>query len=105
MAERQNGPRKSRFVLFARFPVVNWSPHSGAKSAYCLYEEALPKGGTFLRPQVYERVAISLGEVYTKGREICHFVYKSRKRANICILIREKVGKTFWFCDLFIFKR
>ena len=49
---------------------------AGAKiqcSYICLYGEAPPERGIFFRPQEYERVTISLVEVYTKGREICHF--------------------------------
>ena len=34
MAERQIGQRKSRLVLSARFPVVNWRSRPVAKSAY-----------------------------------------------------------------------
>ena len=34
IAERQIGHRKSRLVLSARFPVVNWRSRSVAKSAY-----------------------------------------------------------------------
>ena len=38
-----------------------------------LYREAVPERGTFLGFQVYERVGISLVEVYEKEAKICHF--------------------------------
>ena len=51
-------------------------------------------------------MTISLVEVYTKGREICHFgLSKVPKGLTGAFYGREKVEKTFWFCDLFIFKR
>ena len=36
------------------------------------YREAPSERGIFFRLQVYEKVGISLDEVYKKGREICH---------------------------------
>ena len=51
-------------------------------------------------------MTISLVEVYTKVREICHFgLSKVPKGLTGAFYGREKVEKTFWFCDLFIFKR
>ena len=37
-----------------------------------LYGEAPPERGIFFRLHEYERLGISLAEVYKKGREICH---------------------------------
>ena len=62
----------------------------------CLYREALSKGGTFFRLQVYELGAvISLCKVYekVKGNQLTDPLYGC-----------EKVEKSFWFCDLFILK-
>ena len=51
-------------------------------------------------------MTISLVEVYTKVREICHFgLSKVPKGLTGAFYGREKVEKTFWFCDLCIFKR
>ena len=64
-----------------------------------------PKGVPFFRFQVYERVVISLVEVYAgNGREICHF---SRHKGGSKGLTDTFYGfdeakKTFWFCELFI---
>ena len=41
MAERQIGHRKSRLVLSARFPIVNWRFRSVAKSAYFALNKAV----------------------------------------------------------------
>lgn len=49
------------------------------------------KGVPFFRLQVYEREGISLVEV-------CHKVEKS-------VISASKMGKIFWFCDLFISER
>ena len=57
-----------------------------------LYGEAPPERGTFFRLQVYERVGISLVGVY------------ERKGKSAISVGCEKVKKTFWLCDLFIFK-
>ena len=59
----------------------------GAHPSNGLYREAPPKWGTFLRPQVltvYERVGISLIEVYERGSVIS--VCKRPKRAKRCLL-------------------
>ena len=44
-----------------------FSPQGGGGTPYNgLYEEAPPEGGIFVRPLVYERVAILVVEVYER---------------------------------------
>ena len=59
------------------------------------------------RLQVYERVGISLVEVYKRvGKSGCHLgLWKAPKRGNRWILRLYKAEKTFYFCDWFLFKR
>ena len=58
------------------------------------YREAPSERGIFFRLQVYEKVGISLDEVYKKGREICHLgLWKGPKRANRWILWLYKSRK------------
>ena len=60
--------------------------------------------GTNFRLQVYERVAILLVEVQ-EGKSVIQ-VEKRPKRASYqtdTFYGCEKVEKTFWFCDSFIF--
>ena len=45
----------------------------GATPYNGLYGQTPPKRSIFFRPQVYERVGISLVEVYDRVREISHF--------------------------------
>ena len=45
----------------------------GATPYNGLYWQTPPKRGIFFRPLVYERVGISLVEVYDRVREISHF--------------------------------
>ena len=67
-----------------------------------LYREAVPERGTFLGFQVYERVGISLVEVYEREAKICHFSLEGLKALTDVFCGHEKVKKTSWFCDLFI---
>ena len=59
---------RSTFSLFTQ--VYKWVPATqfpGGRTPYNgLYEEPPTERGTFLRPQVYERVAILLVEVYER---------------------------------------
>ena len=65
------------------------TPHNG------LYGEALPKRGIFFRRQVYERVEISLVEVYERvGKSV--IVGLTDEEFCGC----EKVQKMFWLCVL-----
>jgi len=65
-----------------------------------LHEEAPPEMGTFLRlqGQGYERVGISLVEVY----ERLGVISVGKKRAQKGQQVHFVAVKTFWFCDLFI---
>ena len=67
-----------------------------------LYWEAVPERGTFLGLQVYERVGISLVEVYEREAKICHFSLEGLKVLTDVFCGYEKVKKTSWFCDLLI---
>ena len=67
-----------------------------------LYREAVPERGTFLGFQVYERVGISLVEIYERVAKICHFSLEGLKALTDVFCGYEKVKKTSWFCDLFI---
>ena len=64
-----------------------------------LYGEAPPEMGTFLRlqGQGYERVGISLVEVY----ERVGIISVSKKRVQKGQQMHFVAVKTFWFCDLF----
>ena len=54
--------------------LINFVTHPGGASGYNgPYRGAPPERGTFSRLEVYERVGISLVEVYETGRKICHF--------------------------------
>ena len=54
--------------------LINFVTHPGGASGYNgPYREAPPERGSFSRLEVYERVGISLVEVYETGRKICHF--------------------------------
>ena len=58
------------------------------------------------RLQVYERVRISVFEVYERvGKSVISVCKKAQKGLTDAFYGWEKVAKTFWFCDLFIFKR
>ena len=66
-----------------------------------LYGEAPPEMGTFLRlqGQGYERVGISLVEVYERvGRSV---ISVGKKRVQKGQQMHFVAVKTFWFCDLF----
>ena len=54
------------------------------EGAHCdgLYGEAPPERGTFFRLQVYERVRISLVEVYGREGNLSFGSVKGTKRAN-----------------------
>ena len=70
----------------------------GATPYNGLYGEALPKRDIFFRLQVYERVGISLVEVYKRvGKSVTVGLIDE----EFCGC--EKVKKVFWFCDLFTF--
>ena len=72
--------------------------------------EAPPSNGTFTR---LKRVGISLVEVYEReGKTVipdCKNPWKDRPkrtdRSSYVFNGCEKVKKTFWFCDLFAFRR
>ena len=63
-----------------------------------------PKGVPF---QVYEKVGISLVDVYKKGRENCHFgLQKDQKGLTGDTFYGcERNKKTCWFTALFVLKR
>ena len=67
----------------------------------CLYGEALPERGIFLRLQVYERVVISLAEVYERvGKSVISVgKLKGPKGLTDVFYAREKFE-----IDLFIFE-
>ena len=54
----------------------------GGTSYNGLYGEALPERGTFFRPQVYERVVISLIEVYERVGRVGKSVILVGKKAQ-----------------------
>ena len=58
-----------------------------------LYREAVPERGTFLGFQVYERVGISLVEVYEREAKICHFSLEGRKRSQMYFVAMKKSRK------------
>ena len=62
-----------------------------------LYREAPPEMGTFLglQGQGYERVGISLVEVYERVISV------GKKRVQKGQQMHFVAVKTFWFCDLF----
>ena len=66
-----------------------------------------PKGELLFRFQKYERVWISLLEIYERVGNLSLWSVKGRNSANrrIIWLCYEKDKKTSWFSDLFIFKR
>ena len=51
---------------------------------------------TFFRPQVYERIGISLFKVYMKGKMSFRSVKKGPKELPDAFFGCEKVKKTFW---------
>ena len=54
-----------------------YTPYDG------LYGEAPPEGGMFFRPQVYERVGISLVELYKRvGKSVIWVCKRASKRAK-----------------------
>ena len=70
-----------------------------------LYGEAPPERGTSLRLQIYERGGISLVEAY--GRVETNVIFGSKKvqkGKQMKFMAVKKNEKTFWFCDLAIFK-
>ena len=82
-------------TIFSSFEGVRFgegTPYNGP------YGEAPPESGTFFRLQVYERVGISLVEVYNKVGKSVIWV-KGPKRANRWILWLYKIEKTFYFYD------
>ena len=66
-----------------------------------LYGEAPPEMGTFLRlqGQGYERVGISLVEVYERLER--SVISVGKKRVPKDQQMHFMAVKTFWFCDLF----
>ena len=57
---------------------------------YSVYGEALSERGTLFRVQVYERVAISLAELYKRAGKLVNWVCKNAtERANRGIYGRE----------------
>ena len=58
--------------------------------------------GPVFRGQVYERVGISLVEVYEKVAKSFITVWKAWKGKH-AFYGYEKVEKTLWFCHLFLF--
>ena len=57
---------------------------------YSVYGEALPERFTFFRVQIYERVAISLVEVYKRlGKLVISVCKNATERANRGIYGRE----------------
>ena len=70
-----------------------------------LYGESPPERGTFFRLQAYERVGISLVEVY----EMVPFISvckKAQEGYQLDVFYGcEKVKKTFWFCNFSMLER
>ena len=57
-----------------------FSPGGGGTPYNGLYEEAPPERGIFVRPQVYERVAILLVEVYERvGKSVIWVCERAQK--------------------------
>ena len=56
-----------------------------------------PKRGTFFWFQIYERLGISLVEVYARGGKSVIFVCKRHNRVSRCILWLKKSRKRFSF--------
>ena len=61
-----------------------------------------PKGGTFFRLQVYERVGISLVEVHERVGKSVTLVCKKASPKTDAFYGCEKVKEMFLFCNLFI---
>ena len=75
----------------------------GGGGGYSLYYPIQPERGTNFRRQVYERVAILLVEV-REGKSVIQVEKKTQKGYQTDTFYGcEKVEKTFWFCDSFIF--
>ena len=74
------------------------SPRGEGYSLYCSMRGGSNRKGymTFFRPQVYERVGISLFKVYMKGKMSFRFVKKGPKELPDAFFDCEKVKKTFW---------
>ena len=65
------------------------------------HERLRPKGGTFFKSQVYERVGVSLVEVY---KRVGKSVFPSVKRPKIANRRNLWLWKSrVWVCDSFIF--
>ena len=70
----------------------------GGYSLYCPMRGGSNRKGymTFYRPQVYERVGISLFKVYMKGKMSFRSVKKDPKELPDAFFDSERVKKTFW---------
>ena len=64
-----------------------------------LYGEAPAARGNFYRLQVYERMGISLLEIYIRVRKPVIWVCERAQRAEQMNLRLHKAEKTFYFCD------
>ena len=69
------------YVLQSQIKEVlsDWEPQ-GSTQYYVQYGEAPPKRGTFSRLQMYERVEMSLAEIYERGGQsvisVCKKAYE-----------------------------
>ena len=94
----------THYNKYGPFPKL-WPVHARVWTLYNgIYAEALPERGTFFRFQVYERVGISLVDVYETVGTSFHSVIRSQKGYKMRISWLWNVEKTFWFSVFYIFK-
>ena len=81
----------------------SWSPGERGTHYNGLYRKAPPERGTFFRLQVYERVGVSLAELYERVGKFVIFSLKKPIKANKCILWLWKSRKrsSFVVCSRF----
>ena len=71
-----------------------------------VYGESPPEMGYFFMLQVYDGVGSLLNEVYERvGKSVISVCKKAQKDLTAAFYGCENVEKTFWSCDLFVFKR
>ena len=74
----------------------------GGGGGHSLCREAPPERGAFVRLQVYERVEISLVEVYEReGKSVIWVCKKDQKGPTEAFYGFERDEKTSWICDIY----
>ena len=73
----------------------------GGGGGHSLCREAPPERGAFVRLQVYERVEISLVEVYEReGKSVIWVCKKDQKGPTEAFYGFERDEKTSWICNI-----